>query len=629
MTNEQYEALVRRLETYAAGNRAAYVTRVALLALLGYGYVLLILIAVIGSIAGLTWIAAHGRTGYAVIGKVIIALGLLGFVILRALWVRFPPPSGIRLRRHDTPALFDLVKTLTARLKTPRFHRVLVTDDFNAAVSQNPRLGPFGWYRNYLLLGLPLMQALSPEEFRAVLAHELGHLSRQHGRFGSWIYRIRMMWVRLVHQLEAQQHWGHALFDWFLKRWAPYFNAYSFVLARTHEYEADRFAADLAGKDHLARALAKLEVMGTYLQRQYWPSVFGKADAEPQPPAGVLGSLAVALRAGPAAPDERRWLSDALSRKTGHDDTHPSLSDRLAALGVRASAALERGAAAGQPNAAEHYFGDTLPRVVRAVEQSWTAAVHAAWQERNRFATQARQRLAELDGRATSHPLTVGQAWERIRLTLDLDGEEAALPRLRELVEQAPDHAAASYTLGRLLLDRDDPSGVPHIERAVEREPGARPDGYLTISRFYERQGRERDADDYRRRAWAQGDLMELAGAERKDVTANDRLVPHELSPEQVREVRAQLERIPEVKVAYVVRKEVQHLPEQPFFVVGVELRLAWYKFQSTSKEQQIVERVAEAVPLPGQLLVLALNSHRAKIRRKLKRVPGAELLRR
>lgn len=57
---------------------------------------------------------------------------------------------------------------------------------------QHARLGVLGWHVNYLILGLPLMQAVSPEQFRAIVAHELGHLSRNHSRFAGWIYRVRL-----------------------------------------------------------------------------------------------------------------------------------------------------------------------------------------------------------------------------------------------------------------------------------------------------------------------------------------------------------------------------------------------------------------------------------------------------
>jgi hypothetical protein len=33
---------------------------------------------------------------------------------------------------------------------------------------QRPRLGVFGWQENYLMVGLPLLRGLSPDEVRAV-----------------------------------------------------------------------------------------------------------------------------------------------------------------------------------------------------------------------------------------------------------------------------------------------------------------------------------------------------------------------------------------------------------------------------------------------------------------------------
>jgi Zn-dependent protease with chaperone function len=39
--------------------------------------------------------------------------------------------------------------------------------------------------RRYLYLGVPILQVLTVSQLRAVLAHELGHYSRGHTRFGA------------------------------------------------------------------------------------------------------------------------------------------------------------------------------------------------------------------------------------------------------------------------------------------------------------------------------------------------------------------------------------------------------------------------------------------------------------
>ena len=108
---------------------------------------------------------------------------------------------------------------------------------------ERPRLGPLGWPRRYLILGLPLMATLSPPEFRAVLAHEFAHLRGGHARFGNWIYRLRQTWGQLLAQLEVSPRPGVGLLRAFASWFAPRFNAATYALARRHEFAADRWAA--------------------------------------------------------------------------------------------------------------------------------------------------------------------------------------------------------------------------------------------------------------------------------------------------------------------------------------------------------------------------------------------------
>ncbi|HEY9284307.1 MAG TPA: M48 family metallopeptidase, partial [Pyrinomonadaceae bacterium] len=292
MTREEYEAMVSRLEEVARRDPAKYRMRVGLLAALGYGYI----IAVVGLLvaAGVGLIVVSWRTGRVVTTAIkfiwLTPLALAWFV-LKALWVRIPPPEGLEIKRADAPELFAAVDEITASLAAPKITRVLIDTSYNAGVVQHPRLGPLGWFRNYIILGLPLMQALSPAHFRAVLGHELGHLSGNHGRFSGWIYRVRETWLMLLQRFHVEQRWGAFIFNWFFDWYAPYFYAYSFVLARTHEYEADAAAARMAGPGVMAEALIAFRTMGAHLSEGYWPAVFKEADTAPRPVRGAFARL--------------------------------------------------------------------------------------------------------------------------------------------------------------------------------------------------------------------------------------------------------------------------------------------------------------------------------------------------
>ena len=241
-TLAQYRELVTAAEALAAARPRAYRLRVAALAALGIGYVLLMLVATLALVVvALAGVVVSKNPAVLKVAWLPLALA---WSIARSLRVPMPPPAGEPLPPGDAPALFAEIEQVRRSLRAQRIHSVVLTKDFNASVSQVPRLGIFGWTRNHLTLGLPLLAALTPEQFRAVLAHELGHLARDHARFGNWIYRIRRVWAQLLDAMERRSGFTHRLFTRFFDWYGPYFNAYSFALARANEYEADRASAN-------------------------------------------------------------------------------------------------------------------------------------------------------------------------------------------------------------------------------------------------------------------------------------------------------------------------------------------------------------------------------------------------
>ena len=629
MTREQYGALVARVEGYARRHPLGYKIRLGLLALFGYAYIWLMLLVIAACLALLV-LGAESLQGGAV--TALIKLGwpllVLAYAIVRALWVRFPPPEGVEIRRVDAPRLFALVDQLRAQLECPRFHHVLLSDEWNAGVSARPRLGPFGWYENYLQLGVPLMSGLGPDEFRAVLAHEFGHLSRSHGRFGSWIYRVRTTWSRLLESLHQTQHRWRGLFEAFLNRFAPYFNAYSFVLARAREYEADRVAAELAGRETMGRALVNLALGNALLAHRYWPSIGRLTGEQAEPPAGAISSMADALRAGPPPAEGRTWLEAALRLKTDTDDTHPCLSERLGALGLVPAETVPRASGSGGPSAADDLLGAGVRSALARLDAAWREQTLSPWRDQHAAHQRARARLEELDARAANGALAPELAWERVELTLRVRGDDAAEPLLRDELATNPQHAGAHFLLGRILLERSDAAGVEHFEQAMRVDPGCVPAACDLVATFHAAESRDADAQRYRARAVAGGDLLDEAENERQGVSAGDRFLPHDLPAEEVERLRGEIAGFFDVRRAWLARKAVTHLPEIPLYVLGVEIG-RWYQWRSQEDYQQVVHGLATKVAYPGRVWILHLGRRQAKIAKKLKRVPGAEIFRR
>jgi Zn-dependent protease with chaperone function len=624
VTAEEWDALVRRIEPVARENPKGYRRRVALLGAAGYGVIALALALLAALGVGVVLLALNSA---GVLVKLLLPIGALAWVILRALWVRVEPPVGIRLERRDAPELFELVDEVRREIRGPKVHRVLVDGDLNAGIVQVPRLAVF-LQRNYLVLGLPLLQALDPDEFRAVLAHELGHLAHSHGRFGAWTYRVRMTWVRLLEALEERRSWTTGLFRRFFEWYVPYFSAYSFPLMRAHEFEADRVAAEAAGPEAAGRALVRVRMADRVLHGEFWPGLFDRADREAEPPADTFEAVSRVLPAVSARKEAGDWLEQDLGLEADTADTHPSLADRLAALGVSPTGLLATNGAG--ETAARRYLGDREEQIAAELSRDWRNAVGASWRSRHSEVRIAEGRLRELDSHAADGELSDEHELERARLTTDLRPAEEALPLWRKLIERDPGNPEAQWAVGTSLLADGNESGLEHIGRAMDADPEAIVPGCDLAASFLAERGREQEAEAYRRRAEEQIELFQRAGAEREEISVDDELEPHDLPPEVVRTLRERIAAHADVARAFLVRKRLRHLADEyPLYVVAVvpknRWRTLWREADDDRDELPLADRVAQSIELPHDFQVL-VPGPRSGLDSRLERIEGAEI---
>lgn len=612
MDQDRFNKLVARLERQAEATPRWYRLKVVLLAGLGNAYLSAILfvlvvmfLVLLVSVAVLKFIAI----------KLAIIVGAFLWMVLRALRVKIAPPEGTRLTARDCPELFALIESLRRPLRAPRFHHVLLTDEFNAGVAQIPRLGVFGWPRHYLLIGLPLMSALGPEQFKAVLAHELGHLARNHGRLSNWIYRQRRRWAQLVAQLDAVKSAGAFLFRPFLNWFAPYFGAYSFPLARANEYEADATSARLASPRAAAEALTCVSVVSGFLAERYWPGLHDKADDQPQPAFAPFRDMGTHIVAGIDEAAGGRWIEQAMARQTDADDTHPALRQRLAALGEEPRLALP-----ARGHAADRLLGPARERLLGAFDERWRTAIQPSWEARYREVQQQRTRLGELDARVEAgEALDLRDALDRARLT-EIAGKDAegALAQFRAAQAAAPDDPVACYHLGARLAQRNDPACVALLEHCLAADEDATLAVAEQLRDYHWRQGDKAQAEDWHLRLLERHALEAAARAERSGLEVNDKLDAHGLEPEALADLRAQLATIPGLRRVYLARKRVKHFPDRPCFVLGFSVTPFYLPYRK-KRAQRVMELLQEELRTPGETLLLCVDGSNSRFLHKLR----------
>jgi Zn-dependent protease with chaperone function len=561
---QAYAALVERLAALAQRHPLRYKLQLALLAWLGFavlgGAVLLALAIGVGTIALLIRSRAWALIKFAWIP---IAFAWL---VLRSMWVRFEEPSGVRLQRDSAPQLFAEVERIRRAARAPRLSGgILVNDELNAAAASVPRAMGLLGTRHFLVLGLPLMQCLDREQLAAVLAHEFGHFGGGHTHFAGWIYRVRAAWYNVLERLDEEAGWASGPLVAFFRWYAPYFNAYSFVLARSNEYDADAMAARIAGAPAAAQALVAVSLASKRLDRDFWPEVTRRAQRDAEPPVALYRWMGDELASPSVAASAR--LDESLREESGLDDTHPVLAKRLAALGQPPAL---------PPSPAAHDRADGLlgeaarHRLVDHFSSQWRRWVERDWKQRHSAASEGRQRLASLDAEPLLSPEELA---EQACLRMRLEPGEAAVAALRAASLACPPHAETRYRLGVELMERDDADAVSELEAAIAADASFEE---AALHRLYEwhmghggsvaaQPARARLEDFYRRAHEAQ--------RERGTIDDADQYEPHRLGVEAHAAVQEAARRGQVVGTVWVARKRVKHRPDAPHYVLLVKWR--------------------------------------------------------
>ena len=624
MTSDEFVALVRKLEPQARARPAAYRRKVILLAALGHAFIAVTLLVLVGLAAGVVYLVTQGF-GLLVL-KLLIPIAAVTWAIVRSLGVTIEPPEGISLQRDDVPALARMVDEVNELVRGPTVHAVLLTDDLNAGVVQIPRRGWLFGSRNYLSLGLPLLQVLTPEEARGLVAHELGHLSRAHGRTGTFIYRIQARWSQLLENLEGRRGLSTAIFRRFFEWYAPRFSAYSFPLRRAHEFEADDATAAVIGRLPAAAMLVTAEVAGGYLRNEYWPRVYEGAAKSFAPPQTAFEPLRRLLPEARTHASAARWVDAELRREPGVADSHPSLAERLEHLGISAEEAVGEAAATKDgPSGAHAFLGLAEEALTTAIDKRWREGIREAWKERNAAIRGAGRRLYELEVRARQGELGLEDLRDRADLTAEVHGTEAALPFYERILALEPESPRANFVVGEALLGRGEEDGFRHLERAMEGSIHAVIPGCEVAAEYLEERGREEEARRYRERAAEHAQTLESAAEERANFASEDDVVPHDLVPEVVATIQQAVAQSPTVKRAYLVRKVVRHLPEIPMYVLLAIPRRRGRRKAAGLNRALVHELVSRLDGVPHEVLVVVPARPR-RFEPRVRQIPGAAL---
>lgn len=631
MDADRFKQLVSRLEAESASAPMSYRLKVAALTLLGFAILALLfasvglgLVVLVGIAVALLFSGGSALLLLLKLGKLLIFLAIpLWFLVksgVQALFVRLPAPQGREITRADAPVLFGALDRMRRQMRGPRFHHVLVVDEVNAAVSQRPAFGLVGWPRNHLLLGLPLLEGLSPDEALAVVGHEYGHLAGSHGHFSAFIYRLRHTWGTVQAYTDQIQGWLGRMVAPLIRWYAPYFNAYTFVLARADEYQADAASARLVGAAHAAHALKRVNMVMPRHQR-FMAQTYDRIAQQATPPADLLLRWAEEATAPLASADAERWLGQALDREGHYTDSHPTLRARLAALAASDAPAQEPPPALAGPSAAQAWLGPLADTLRAEFQARWSEQVAGPWAERHAQAQQQRQRLAALRAQPS---LDADETLELLQLQLHLEPEADLRGPLAAFNAEHADNAQGLFLEGRVRLDRGEREGLALLDRACALDPDAIKPACQAAWTFLLQQREPVAAEVYAERWRARDALETLRGQQLENLDPKDRFTAHGLSDAQLTAVRGLLTgpACAQVAEVYLARRVITADPSAVQWILGV--RLSWWG-RRRGKQNEVVNRLAQ-LEWPVPLTIVSVDGRFAPWLKQLRPLADARI---
>jgi len=328
-----HEMAGRQGKSLSESHPRAYLLLAAAFALVGYLYLLVFPCLVIASVAGLYAAAIKGDSVAWAMVLLWLLVGASSAMVSYCLF-RFRPalPVDRELDRTTHPALFQLVTDQTGHYHSPCMDRIVLSRDFELAVLKIPRYALPEWSTHTLVVGLPLLQCLSVQQFQCALARRLGQSSKRYNRLSNWLVQLREIWP-LYCDRERVRRYGHRPVAWFYRVYAPLYKFITAPAACLDELAADSYAMELFSDEEVLDTVTSEMVCRRYLEEKFWPVVRKHAISDHRTLDKLQSGVTSVLRAGLHANTIDYWIARTLSAEEQYGDVIPSLARRIDNIG--------------------------------------------------------------------------------------------------------------------------------------------------------------------------------------------------------------------------------------------------------------------------------------------------------
>jgi hypothetical protein len=458
------EALMQRLKTKAASSPGEF--RGKVLVVTSIVEILMFSAAAVFALLAYLGVQLHTE-GHS--GDILIFVGVTGsalvaaVTILRIFFIRLEPPSGRSITRSEAPRLFETLDKMCKKLDGPPIDHVLINRDYGATILPLRTRAISGGYTNYLMVGLPYMLGVPAKEMLSAIARDYGYLCGTHGKLATRVFRQSRTFTALNEQIQRKRDVSRIegpiirAFGFFM----TYHRAHTTAFLRHSGLAAEVACTRMFGPQVRANGLIRDALLGRWIKEEFWPKLMKQAESGPRPAFMPFAAMRTAFDASYEQWATRERLTEAWLEKRAPQDIHPSLRERVEAIGQPGMLP-----APVKVTAAGALLEDATKRIIEEFDQGWWKEEKKHWDVKFLNASRSRSRLHDLSD------FKKHDQKELAALQAEFDSLEAAKPVLEDLLKQpGGPFPKAAYLYGRILLDENNDLGLEHLTVAANNDP--------------------------------------------------------------------------------------------------------------------------------------------------------------
>lgn len=216
--------------------------------------------------------------------------------------------------------------------------------------------------------------------------------------------------------------------------------------------------------------------------------------------------------------------------------------------------------------------------------------------------------------RKNNYEMTRKERWQLAILSERYNATAEPLRLFLVYKADYPTDLDADYLIGKVLLDKNNKSGLTFFKRAFKKFNLILPICEVLIEYYY-RIDNEEKLNYWTNQKHTFTSIATEAQLERVGVMPKDELVETSLSSEWLARIAQQLVTVKDVKAAWICEKIITHYPEYPVYVLAVKRKHFFVD------EQKMLSTLNTELDLPDTTVVISQNGRNRKNAKRVRKV--------